>query len=276
MSPMEARKLLSKIKATLKSETVKKMIKEGYVFDGLIATGSAAASTTLLYKVIDILSYKAFCAKVYPWTNKNTFETEINASNMIHKKSIIPQIVHYTQLSFCHSIDGSNGLGLLMPLYKMSLSEILQANHDTPVPWHHFTKIAKELLYAGHIFQSHGYAHCDIKPGNIMMNDDGSPVLIDLGAVTKLGQSCTEYTRFYFLDSKSNAVDSTFDLNCIIVTLVQCFLDEFNFKCTNRKDLKNILAEQSGDLKKYADLCLKLLELDSCEQGNALNFTSDS
>ena len=266
MTPRDAKNLRKKIKATLKSATAKQMINHGYVFDGLLATGSNQA---LLYKVIEISTYKAYCAKVYPLEDKSSFEIELNASNMIHEESLKSQIVCYKQLSFCHTSSGSDSLGLLMPLFKISLHEILEANRDTPVPLFHFFKIAKNLVYAGFCFQNCGYAHCDIKPSNIMMNDEGFPVVIDLGAVTKLGDSCVENTRFYCLDSSLTNVDSTFDLNCIIVTLAQCFICDFEVRYRTRDHLKVMLAAQTDKgLQKYADLCLKLLDFDSCEQAH--------
>jgi serine/threonine protein kinase len=42
---------------------------------------------------------------------------------------------------------------------------------------------------------NHGYAHRDIKPGNIMISDEGDPVIIDLGLVNaeNLGAGTRSY-----------------------------------------------------------------------------------
>lgn len=253
------------IKATLQSQTVKHFIKKGYVFDGLLASGSG---NSLLYRVIEVSSYKIWCAKVYPNDSVNDFENETSSSNLIHHDSIKPNIVMYQVINFGHISTGTKCLALLMPLYPISLSDIIEANCDTPVPFHHFKNFAKSLILAGSYFQSCGLAHCDIKPGNIMI-DDGQLVLIDLGAVCKLGDAISESTRFYCLNSNQLEVDPTFDLNCVIVTLVQCFVHAFEVKNRTRdtlgSELKDIISK-NPDLYSYGQLCLKLLTFQSCKE----------
>lgn len=40
-----------------------------------------------------------------------------------------------------------------------------------------------------------GMAHCDVKPSNIMLRPDGVPVLVDLAAMTELGQKPHEVSH---------------------------------------------------------------------------------
>jgi len=48
---------------------------------------------------------------------------------------------------------------------------------------HCFTQVAEGL----HSLHSLGYAHCDLKPGNILMNADGEVKIIDFGQACRLG-----------------------------------------------------------------------------------------
>lgn len=54
---------------------------------------------------------------------------------------------------------------------------------------------ALEALHKQHL------AHCDVKPSNIMLNADGTAVLIDLGAVTEFGEDIREHTPGYSIDA---------------------------------------------------------------------------
>ena len=49
-------------------------------------------------------------------------------------------------------------LALLMPLFPMSLSEIIEANHGIEVPFDRFLIITRGLLLAGSLFHKSGLA----------------------------------------------------------------------------------------------------------------------
>lgn len=228
----EARKLVSNIRAFIKSKTVAALMQEGFVFDGFLSQGGAEGKA-LLYNVIDIASGRILCAKVYSVidTNDSTISNEIEKSILIHKQSVHPHIVQYLRhIQFGHLQTSSFPMiALLMPKYELSLSEILDAFMDNPLSIEIFRKLTLHILDATSRFESVGLSHSDVKPQNIMIQAENF-VLIDLGASCQLGSAATEYTPGYFLDADANHMTPQFDLNCIIVTLAKCCMKEFTPK----------------------------------------------
>lgn len=118
-------------------------------------------------------------------------------------------------------------------------------------------------------FEKHGYGHCDIKPANVMMNSS-EPVLADFGAVTKLGETVREYTPAYSLDADTSKVTAKFDLNCITVTLVRCFLPSFDLTQSTQYGLTKFIEtsiKENPELTDYGVVCLKLLQIASSTRG---------
>ena len=94
---------------------------------------------------------------------------------------------------------------------------------------------------------------------------DGEPVLIDLGAVRKFGETAEEHTRFYGLDADRLCVDPLFDLCCIFVTLAQCFMSDFEVKHRKRDSLKlSMENEKDTHINRHVNICVHLFEFKSC------------
>jgi len=229
---VEARKLVSNIRAFIKSKTVAALMQEGYVFDGLLSQGGAEGKA-LLYNVIDTASGKILCAKVYSVSDANdsNISNEIEKSLLIHESSIHPHVVKYLRpIHFSHLQSSSSSsipmVALLMPKYELNLFEILDAFTENPLSIGIFRKLTLHILDAASRFESVGLSHSDIKPQNIMILA-GNFVLIDLGASCRLGSAATEYTPGYFLNANPNHMTPEFDLNCIIVTLAKCCIKGF-------------------------------------------------
>jgi serine/threonine protein kinase len=64
---------------------------------------------------------------------------------------------------------------------------------------------------------SAGYAHGDIKPGNMMLDSSGLVTLIDLGTAQRLGDYFTESSNFALGELSQSSVD--YDLVCLGSTL---------------------------------------------------------
>ena len=69
---------------------------------------------------------------------------------------------------------------IAMPMYKCSLEEHLQ-NLPQGLPHQELLQLCVDLTRAVHAVHECGILHCDIKPSNVLMADDGSPRLIDFG-----------------------------------------------------------------------------------------------
>lgn len=79
--------------------------------------------------------------------------------------------------------------GLLTGFYMEKLPISLLEYCDTPA----FKELDKDVLYVAvesaiRALHSIGLAYNDIYPGNIMIKDDGSPVLIDFGSCRRVGE----------------------------------------------------------------------------------------
>jgi serine/threonine protein kinase len=256
----DARTVVKLVRSTLRSQTVAAILKQGFVFDGLLSHGGAKA---VLYKVIEIDTVAVKCAKVYALDAEQAdiLGVESGTSRLIHEDGEIPSIVKYdTVLEFHHeSAPALPMAALIMPLFTMSLAEILDAFAELPLPTNMFRAVALCVLTAGARFHSIGYSHCDIKPENIMTGTTpGSFTLIDLGSVTKYGNDAQEYTRGYYQDANLLKVDSKLDINCCGVTLARCCVPSFELKAGTSK------SELLEATKKVTDLdkrCLALIDV---------------
>ena len=125
------------------------------------------------------------------------------------------------------------------------------------------------LLNAAIVFETKGYGHCDIKPDNVMMIGL-EPVLVDFGAVTPLGQRVLESTAAYGLDANTLEVTTEYDLNCIVVTLVRCFMPSFVLNQSTRDGLTKFIEASitaENELTTYGSVCLNLLQVSAASQG---------
>ena len=96
------------------------------------------------------------------------------------------------------------------------------------------------------------------------MDNDLSPVVIDLGAVVKIGETAREYTLFYGLDAELNPVGPKFDLHCVAVTLARCFFPSFELKHRSKAQMIDLLNSiQDNNLKPYVKVCVSILESNS-------------
>ena len=270
----DIRKLLKSVDCVLMTQTIAYMIsQEGYVFDGLI--GSTGLSNSLLYRVFKCNHpAQVFCAKVYLEENKARYEAFV--SSMIHDPTPKAGIVKYICIQVKHIHIVQESMALLMPLYRASLEDVLEAFQNNPVPFDYFIKLAKVILAAVSHFHVNDLCHCDIKPANIMvsaivlqylltilckLDDDLSPVLIDFGAVIKFGETVREYTHFYRLDAELNSVGPEFDLNCVAVTLARCFFPSFELKHRSKAQMIDLLNNiQDDNLNSYVNVCVSILD----------------
>jgi len=68
-------------------------------------------------------------------------------------------------------------------LHKILQSRDSQTGLDLPIARQLFHQIADAVAYC----HGHGLAHCDLKPQNIVISEDGTPKIVDFGLALKLG-----------------------------------------------------------------------------------------
>lgn len=268
----DARKLLLQIKTTLKTMTIAKVVKnQGFLFEKIIGTGNG---NSLVYRVLQLSTGAVLCGKVYGdlvFNNLNA-HAEVKTIAQLHGDDPHPNTAKiYETIEFSHeSTPSEPGLvALIFPYYPMSLSDIMQAFGQTIFPYNLFLSLARGLLSAGTRFQEKNFAHCDLKPQNVMM-DNFVPVVIDFGAVTELGFPLREHTPFYSLDANEEKVSPHYDLFCIVVILARCFLPSLDLEERSRVGFMgeiNDYVSRDKELEKYGKLCIDLLNCQSSKEG---------
>lgn len=259
LSVRAARNLVRQIKTVLKSRTVAAMRHRGYVFHGILdQSGSGKA---LLYNVIHSDTGMIKCGKVYLNNegNERSISIERSASELIHADGIVPAIVHYEAcLSFRHeTVPEKSIVVFVMPLFQLTLSDVIEAYFDSPLPMNMYCRLVRCLFSAASRLYDVGRAHCDIKPENIMILN-GEFTVIDLGAVTVFGNAVEEFTVGYGMEESRMSVTGKFDLYCIACTLARCLGYEVAPKNTTSL-LKGWMESMSAEIAELAaPICISL------------------
>lgn len=110
----------------------------------------------------------------------------------------------------------------VMPKYEKSLQDYLDANNDQ-IEASATLKIMGQVFKALEVLHSVGYNHNDIKPSNIMIDDEFNATLIDFGFTTK------------FMATKNVHLDVA-ETKSFRGNLLYSSYDQMQFKTTSRKD----------------------------------------
>ncbi|PVD30482.1 hypothetical protein C0Q70_09748 [Pomacea canaliculata] len=148
---------------------------------------------------------------------ENVALQEVEIMRRISHPNVVPLVGHMVVQVGHHSktMDIVSEVFIVMPYYSRgSLQDLIDrhAQMSKVIPegtiWAHFLGICKGVGALHH--HSPPYAHRDLKPGNIMMMEDGTPVVMDLGSATvarwTLSHSgkqqlfrCEQYGLYFFL-----------------------------------------------------------------------------
>lgn len=231
------------------------------VLDGPLV-GAHGQKGTALYLAIQ--SGRVLCAKV---GGRATIAAEWHVSQTLHTARTVPTVVRALS---CEPIPSSSGkeqqLALILPLYALSAHaarNALMPSHPSPLSLRSTcrdtlaTRVALCGLAGICAFASAGWAHGDIKPGNIMIPHDGGPcVLIDFGSSKPLGEPLVEFTPQYGLDIPPEA-SVAYDLACLASTIALMQYDGLPFKvgAASGEELLAALRVQEGGEGGYSTPC---------------------
>jgi serine/threonine protein kinase/tetratricopeptide (TPR) repeat protein len=121
--------------------------------------------------------------------------------------------------------------------------------------------LAEQVARALHAAHEAGFVHRDVKPGNIMVGNDGNPVLLDFGLVhdehsthgLTLGDQpigTPSYMSPEQIEPKGRRIDRTTDVYSLGATLFEALTGEPPFTGTNREELfRRILGEEPPRLR---------------------------
>jgi len=163
---------------------VAKQVEGRYKVDGLIGRGGMGA----VFKAVDMTLDRPVAIKVLPPEMSHDekfvgrFEREARTAAKLDHPSIIP----------IYAVESSGGLHYFVMKFitGRSLDQVLDAG---PVPIELAQRVVWQCATAlGHAHQR-GVIHRDIKPGNIMIDDEGRSVLTDFG-ISKALQAATQLT----------------------------------------------------------------------------------
>ena len=132
---------------------------------------------------------------------------------------------------------------MMMPLYQNTLEMFLMADGDKCVP----IQLYKEIKVAIDYLHSKNYAHMDIKPANICMND-GKIILIDLQSIAPFGEKTYSTNAYLPLELIPQNINFTIssketDYWMLAMTLAKkcCGLQIGGSKHHTKTDVINIL-----------------------------------
>mmetsp|Transcript_10665 Transcript_10665/g.14610 ORF Transcript_10665/g.14610 Transcript_10665/m.14610 type:complete len:333 (+) Transcript_10665:89-1087(+) len=107
-------------------------------------------------------------------------------------------------------------LALLMPIYPCTLEQV-----PNPIPENYAMKCGMQIEIAIKFMHSKAYAHLDIKPSNIFLDNNGDFFLGDFGAATKFGDPIIESSELYFPSDLPKVASQIADYYLLIATLLE-------------------------------------------------------
>lgn len=124
------------------------------------------------------------------------------------------------------------------------LAQVIAAG---PLPPDRALRVATELADALACVHQLGLVHRDVTPDNIVISDDGSPVLIDFGLATHAGADDAAVGTLLYASPEqagtwNRAVDARADLYSLGVVLYECLVGAPPFRSTDTSELLRLHA----------------------------------
>jgi serine/threonine protein kinase len=109
---------------------------------------------------------------------------------------------------------------LIFPYYRHCLADLISDSQETLGD--DVLSIAQGIIFGLNHMHKHRFIHCDIKPGNIMFDQAGKLIIIDLGSAVRSGEPVIEHTSSYSLGLHLEAASPRLDWVCTAATLFGC------------------------------------------------------
>ena len=111
----------------------------------------------------------------------------------------------------------------------VSLNKLIDFKKDDYLSNYELIKwIIYQISYGLYILHSNNIIHNDIKPSNILINEEGGITICDFGSASYKNQESNSYTRYYsspeFLNNTNLIRDEKYDMWALGVIIVELFL----------------------------------------------------
>ena len=156
---------------------------KGYSANGPLLSGG---NLTIYHRQQDLSKHILKCLNDDETARLRVFET----ASLSH-----PGIVPFE----LYSDTRRNKSFMLMPALPSTLAEFPFLDP------HNALRLLRDIGSAVEVLHSKGFAHCDIKPGNIGINSEGRFVLIDLGSVSIFGNDVCSTPAYIPQDVKKRS-----------------------------------------------------------------------
>ena len=156
-----------------------------------IGAGGMAA----VYSGIHVESGAAVALKVLPPSGGQGGELR---DRLAREAAVLRQIAHHNVIAMLDAgsmeVEGALGGGFYLALEWIphALDRVLRAQYPEPMAIHSALRLAHGVAEGLVAVHAAGIVHRDVKPSNILLRADGTPVLTDMGLSTAVAESARE------------------------------------------------------------------------------------
>jgi serine/threonine-protein kinase len=151
-----------------------------------------AGGMAVVYSAVHEVTAEAAAVKVLPsvWGNAPELRQRLAREADVLQRLQHPNVVHVHQVGAVAAAAGG-GCYVAMEWLPSALDRILRAGYPRPLVPERALAIARGVAQALAAVDALGVVHRDVKPGNIMLRADGTPVLTDFGLAKVRSEAAT-------------------------------------------------------------------------------------